>query len=110
MKRFDVVIIGGGLAGLQCARILAERKVSVLIADRKSSLERPSHTTGIFVRRTLEDFEIPARFLGPPVRYVILHSPAGRSLRLESRFDEFRIGKMGELYLDLLRQATQSGA
>jgi flavin-dependent dehydrogenase len=110
IKRFDVVIIGAGLAGLQCARILAERGVSVLIADRKNNLELPVHTTGIFVRRTLEDFEIPARFLGPPVRRVVVRSPAGRMLRLESPYDEFRIGTMGELYVELLRQATQAGA
>jgi flavin-dependent dehydrogenase len=110
MKRYDVVLIGAGLAGLQCARLLARRGVSVLIADRKTSLERPVHTTGIFVRRTLEDFDIPARFLGPPVRHVVLRSPAGRSQRLESPSDEFWIGRMGELYLELLRQATQSGA
>lgn len=110
MKRFDVVIVGAGLAGLQCARTLARKGFSVLIADRKRTLERPVHTTGIFVRRTLEDFDIPARFLGPPVRHVVLRSPAGRSLRLESAADEFRVGRMGELYLEFLRQATQSGA
>lgn len=110
MKRYDVVIIGGGLAGLQCARVIAQRNISVLVADRKESLERPVHTTGIFVRRTLEDFDIPARLLGPPIRHVVLRSPAGRALSLESPCDEFRVGQMGEIYLEFLRQATQSGA
>ena len=32
--------------------------------------------TGIFVRRTLEDFDIPEDCLGPAVRHVALYSPA----------------------------------
>ena len=30
------------------------------------------HTTGIFVRRTLEHFDLPEACLGPPVRDVML--------------------------------------
>lgn len=110
MNEFDVTIVGAGLAGLQCARDLARRGVSVLLADRKSDLRQKVHTTGIFVRRTLEDFDLPASLLGPPVRHVVLYSPRGRSQVLESPRDEFRVGDMGSLYEDLLRQAVLAGA
>lgn len=110
MKRADVLIIGAGLAGLQCARLLARRGISVLIADRKTDLVRPIHTTGIFVRRTLEDFDLPDALLGPPVRRVLLCSPAGRTQILDSSRDEFRIGRMGEIYRTMLRRARRSGA
>ena len=46
----DVVIVGAGLAGLRCARLLATRGLRVVILDRKDSLAAPVHTTGIFVR------------------------------------------------------------
>ncbi len=109
-KRYEVVVVGAGLAGLQCARLLAERSIPVLIVDRKPDLHRPIHTTGIFVRRTLEDFRIPAALLGPSIRHVTLHSPGGRQQSLESPHDEFRIGRMGPMYESMIRDAQRAGA
>lgn len=110
MSGVDVTVVGAGLAGLQCARLLARRGLSVLLADRKPDLTRQVHTTGIFVRRTLEDFDLSPSLLGPPIRRVVLHSPRGRSQTLESPHDEFRVGAMGPIYEDLLHQAVLAGA
>jgi flavin-dependent dehydrogenase len=96
--KYDVTIIGAGLAGLQCARLLGHSGLRVLLVDRKDSLVESIHTTGIFVRRTLEDFDIPKDCLGPAVRHVTLYSPARRRMELVSPHEEFRIGKMGQLY------------
>ena len=109
MKDFDVVVIGAGLAGLQVSRLLAERRWRVLLVDRKSSLEQSIHTTGIFVRRTLEDFALPEDCLGPPVRHVRLYSPARRSVDLVSPYDEFRVGRMGRLYQTFLHNCRRAG-
>ncbi len=98
MRTSDVVIVGAGLAGLQCARLLGRQGLRVLLVDRKTSLEQSIHTTGIFVRRTIEDFDIPADCLGPPLQHVTLYSPSRRSLELRSPHDEFRIGRIGRLY------------
>lgn len=108
-ESFDVVIIGAGLAGLQCARAISLQGFSVLLVDRKTDLARGVHTTGIFVRKTLEDFEFPAGMLGPPVRSVSLFSPRLKRIDLESEHDEFRVGKMGLLYTSLLRECTANG-
>jgi flavin-dependent dehydrogenase len=107
---YDVTIIGAGLAGLQCARLLARQGVDVLLVDRKNALDQKIHTTGIFVRRTLVDFDLPEDCLGPPIKHVTLYSPAHRSLELVSRHDEFRIGRMGQLYQRYLQQCLLSGA
>jgi flavin-dependent dehydrogenase len=109
MKRYDVVIIGAGLAGLQCARLLGKQGVQVLLADRKPSLDHSVHTTGIFVRRTIEDFDFPDDCLGPAVRHVTLYSPARRPLKLESEHDEFRVGRMGKLYRSFLDECVAAG-
>jgi flavin-dependent dehydrogenase len=109
MQQFDVVIVGAGLAGLQCARELAERGFQVLLADRKPALDQSIHTTGIFVRRTLEDFSLPDDCLGPPVRDVRLYSPARRSMNLSSPHDEFRVGRMGRLYQRFLNNCRNAG-
>src|SRR5687767_7712774 len=109
MSNYDVTIIGAGLAGLQCARLLAQQGVNVLLVDRKYALDQKIHTTGIFVRRTLVDFDIPDDCLGPPIRHVTLYSPALRPLDLESKHDEFRVGRMGQLYQRYLQQCLHAG-
>jgi flavin-dependent dehydrogenase len=106
---YDITIVGAGLAGLQCARLLARQGISVLLVDRKNTLDQKIHTPGIFVRRTLVDFDLPEDCLGPAIRHVTLYSPALRSLELVSRHDEFRIGRMGELYQRYLQQCLLAG-
>ena len=110
MEHFDVVVVGAGLAGLQATRLLARRGVRVLLVDRKRTLQESVHTTGIFVRRTLEDFPLPEDCLGRPVCRVKLYSPARRALSLESPHEEFRVGRMGRLYARLLEEARRAGA
>lgn len=109
MRNFDVVIIGAGLAGLQCARLLSQRGAKILLVDRKKDLARSVHTTGIFVRKTLEDFDFPPATLGKPVCNVTLYSPKLKAVNLESEKDEFRVGKMGVLYESFLRDCLQNG-
>jgi len=107
---FDVVVVGAGLAGLQCTRLLAGHGLRVALLDRKQSLEHAVHTTGIFVRRSLEDFSLPPAFLGPAIRHVTLYSPARRTLELESPHEEFRLGEMGALYNRWLKDCRAAGA
>src|ERR1044072_2277165 len=109
MKEFDAVIIGAGLAGLECARLLSRQGAKVLLVDRKSDLTKGNHTPGIFVRKPFQDFDFPADTRGKPVRDVTLYSPALRPLPLGSKYDEFRVGKMGALYEAYLREAIANG-
>lgn len=109
MEKFDVVVIGAGLAGLQCARLLGRAGLKILLVDRKQTLRHSIHTTGIFVRRTLEDFDIPEDCLGPAVSDVTVYSPTRRSLQLSSSRDEFRVGRMGQIYERFLEQSQQQG-
>jgi flavin-dependent dehydrogenase len=109
MNDYDVIVIGAGLAGLQCARLLSKENLRVLLVDRKNTLDDAIHTTGIFVRRTLEEFDLPEDCLGPAIRNVTLYSPARRPLQLESPHAEFRIGKMARLYRRYLEHCQRAG-
>lgn len=109
LNRYDVAVIGAGLAGLQAARLLARRGLAVLLVDVKADVGEGVHTSGIFVRRTLDDFSLPEGCLGPPVRHVRLWSPGRRRLDLSGPHDEFRVGRMAALYRHYLVQCLRSG-
>ncbi|GAA1723698.1 NAD(P)/FAD-dependent oxidoreductase [Isoptericola hypogeus] len=108
--RADVLVVGAGLAGLWTAAELARRGHDVVLADRRTRLDASVRTTGIFVRRTLEDFDLPPEHLGPPVRRMVLYPPSHRHpVTLDSPHDEFRVGDMAPLYLTLAARAAVAG-
>ena len=109
MKNYDVVIIGAGLAGLQCARLLGAKGAKVLLVDRKTDLSKGIHTTGIFVRKTLEDFDFPAGSLGKPIANVTLYSPQLKAFDLASEKEEFRVGRMALIYDEFLQESVTDG-
>jgi geranylgeranyl reductase family protein len=106
---YDVAIVGAGLAGLRLARLLAARGLGVVLLDRKPSIAAPVHTTGIFVRKTWEDFPLPEEQLGPAIRDVVLYSPSRKTLKIRAHRDEFRVGRMSWLYLRMLEQCANAG-
>jgi flavin-dependent dehydrogenase len=111
MDSVDVLVVGAGLAGLHTARLLALQGLDVLVCDRRSSLATGIRTTGIFVRRTLEDFALPEQHLGPPVRRVLLYPPSLRApVELLSERDEFRVADMAGIYAHALSRARLAGA
>jgi flavin-dependent dehydrogenase len=105
----DVIVIGAGLSGLQIARLLGARGLRVLLVDRKASVADGVQTTGIFVRKTWEDFPLPDEQLGAGIRDVVLYSPQRRAMRLRAKQDEFRIGRMSWLMLWMLEQCSRAG-
>ena len=106
----DVLVVGAGLAGLHTATLLARRGHDVLLVDRRTDLAGAIRTTGIFVRRTLQDFALPEACLGPPIRRVVLYPPdLRRPVTLDSPRDEYRVGDMGPLYRASARTAVDAG-
>ncbi|MFI2543394.1 NAD(P)/FAD-dependent oxidoreductase [Streptomyces rochei] len=108
--RTDVLVVGAGLAGLHTATFLARQGHDVLLIDRRDSLAAAVRTTGIFVRKTLDDFPLPPEHLGPPIRRVVLYPPdLRRPVTLVSGRDEYRVGDMGPLYTATAATATAAG-
>ncbi len=106
----DVLVVGGGLAGLHSATLLARRGHDVLLVERRPSLTGAIRTTGIFVRKTLDDFPLPPECLGPPIRRVVLYPPGlRRPVSLVSERDEYRVGDMAPLYVAAARAAAAAG-
>ncbi|WP_433158620.1 NAD(P)/FAD-dependent oxidoreductase [Kribbella sp. CA-247076] len=110
MTTTDVLVVGAGLAGLHTATLLAERGHEVLLVERRTNLTTAIRTTGIFVRKTLDDFTLPAECLGPPIRRVALYPPdLRRPVTLVSDRDEYRVGDMAPLYVAAAQRARDAG-
>ncbi|MFD4259415.1 NAD(P)/FAD-dependent oxidoreductase [Streptomyces sp. NPDC058534] len=106
----DVLVVGAGLAGLNTATLLAQQGHDVVLAERRTSPAAAIRTTGIFVRKTLDDFPLPPDCLGPPIRRVLLYPPnLRRPVSLVSGRDEYRVGDMGPLYTKAATVAAASG-
>ncbi|TDD22936.1 NAD(P)/FAD-dependent oxidoreductase [Kribbella turkmenica] len=110
MNPTEVLVVGAGLAGLHTATLLAERGHDVLLVERRTRLTTAIRTTGIFVRKTLDDFPLPAECLGPPIRRVVLYPPGlCRPVTLVSGRDEYRVGDMAPLYVAAADRARAAG-
>ncbi|MDX1975683.1 MAG: NAD(P)/FAD-dependent oxidoreductase [Rickettsiales bacterium] len=84
MTSYDVIIAGGGFAGLLCANTLAEQGINVLLLERKKAAGIGMHTTGIIVKECADEFAIPdtvtrkvtdVRLYAPNLKHVHLKSP-----------------------------------
>ena len=110
MDTADVLVVGAGLAGLRTATLLAQQGHDVIVAERRPGLAGAIRTTGIFVRRTLDDFPLPAECLGPPIRRVVLYPPGLRGpVELVSTRDEYRVGDMAPIYVQAAGAAAEAG-
>ncbi|MCB1050353.1 MAG: NAD(P)/FAD-dependent oxidoreductase [Acidobacteria bacterium] len=105
----DIAVVGAGLAGLYAAHQWALRGYQVVLVERKPEPGRPTHTTGIFVRRTVEDYPWLLPFLGRGIHRIELATPERIQLSLHNHQPEFWVADMHSLYKDLWQKAQAAG-
>lgn len=106
---FDVVIAGASFAGLAAARTAASRGLSVAVLDVKREPGARLHTTGILVRETLDEIDIP-HHLTRRVPGVRLYAPNLKSIDLVSPGYAFFTTRTAELLRWIAGEAKQAGA
>jgi len=82
LKRYDVVVIGGGPAGSYVAYKLAEVGYGVVVLEQKRTLGEPVCCTGIIGREYVSSFTIDDSVILRQANSARLFSPSGRWLRL----------------------------
>ncbi len=109
MALTEVVIAGGGFAGLACAKALAAQNIPVVVLERKKAAGIGMHTTGIIVKECADEFAIPDH-LTRKVTDVRLYAPSLKSVELHSRDYFFLTTDTPALMQYLSDDAVQAGA
>ena len=91
---FDLVVVGGGFAGLEAARMAARGGAKVLVAEAKRAIGARLHTTGIFVKEAHDLIDLPSalyrkvdkvRLYGPSRKHVDLTADGAYFLTTDTR-------------------------
>lgn len=77
--KYDVVVAGGSIAGLLCAREAARAGCSVLVLEKSHEIGTPQHCGGLLSRDALDRMGVvpSTSFTGNTISGARLHSPGG---------------------------------
>ncbi len=110
MKRYDVVVIGGGPVGSYVAYKLAEAGHGVVVLEQKETLGEPVCCTGIIGQEYVSSFAIDGSVILRQANSARLFSPSGRELRLWREETQAYIIDRPAFNVAMGRQAQGAGA
>jgi flavin-dependent dehydrogenase len=104
-----IAIVGGGPAGAQCARVLAEGGCAVTLFEPRRRFEKPCGggvpARGLAEFPFLQDPRLPSR----RIRRLAVVSPSGREAGLDLR-EPLEVFARADLHLLMLDRAVEAGA
>ncbi len=109
---YDVVIAGGSIAGLLCAREIAENKNSVLVIEEDYEIGTPEHCGGLVSSKGLEKLGvIPfSKTFDYLIESAKIYAPNGNSFSINSKKQQVAEVSRRELDKQIAHQAQKNGA
>lgn len=109
---YDVVIAGGSVAGLICAREIASNNYSVLVIEEDYEIGTPEHCGGLVSTTGLEELGIvPFRkTFDHLIESAEIHAPNGKSFSINSKKQRVAEISRRELDKQIAHQAQKNGA
>ena len=109
---YDVVIAGGSVAGLLCAREIASKNHKVLVIEEDSEIGTPEHCGGVVSISGIDDLGvIPMRAtLDNKIRSAKLVAPSGKNFTLDARPQQVIVVDRREFDKQIAHQAQVNGA
>lgn len=110
---YDVVVAGGSIAGLLCAREAASAGLSVLVAEKSHEVGTPEHCGGLVSASALRELGLapgPGESTRPVDAAVVSHPPSGGSLEVPARGQDVVVVDRRRLDGQAAMQAARAGA
>ena len=83
MKKYDVLIVGGGPVGGYIAGRLAEKKYSVAIFEKNKEIGMPLNCAGLVTPRVFDLLNIPKKnIIQNEIKGANIHGPSGKTLTI----------------------------
>lgn len=106
----DVIVVGGGLAGLYAAALLAGEGLEVTVLEEHETIGAPTHCTGLVSTEVWALYKPPEEvILHRPARCRVV-SPGGAVAEFESPSDELAVVDRGAFDRSLADWAVEAGA
>lgn len=109
---YDVVIAGGSIAGLLCAREVANNGNSVIVLEEDYEIGTPEHCGGLISNTALEELGIiPTRkIFDHYIESAEIFSPTGKKFSIETKKQKVAEVNRRELDKHVAYQAKKNGA
>jgi geranylgeranyl reductase family protein len=109
---YDVVVAGGSIAGLLCAREIARNKNSVLVIEEDYEIGTPEHCGGLVSTKGLEKLGIIpfSKTFDHLIESATIYSPNGKSFSINSKQQKVAEISRRELDKQIAHQAQKNGA
>ena len=111
--QYDVVVAGGSIAGLLCAREAAARGHSVLVAEKSHEVGTPEHCGGLVSASALRELGLspgPGEATAPVDTAAVSHPPSGGAFEVPAARQNVVVVDRRRLDAQAAAQAVRSGA
>lgn len=111
VMKYDVVIAGGSIAGLLCAREVAKKGHSVLVLEEDYEIGTPEHCGGLVSISALEKLGVLPHYktFGHLIETAQVYAPNGSSFTINAKKQNVAEVNRRELDKQVARQAQKNG-